>query len=260
MEVVFRRFIREFPRLQHLAAASNKDVLLAWRGMGYNSRALRLRDAAKKIVQDFDGRFPKKEEELLSIKGIGAYTAAAILNFAFDVPAPCLDTNIRRILHRVFFGAEKRDGTWKKSDKILLDTAQQVLNEVDHASSWHAALMDFGSLVCTKRSPKCNVCPLKKTCKAAFSVRSPLTAHRLPLFREPGREIAGRFVPNRIIRGRVIEFLRDHTQPAFLDEIGAHVCIDWDAEEHEEWLRGIFEKLAADSLIKKRGRRYVLAD
>ncbi len=258
VEVIFKRFLREFPSVDVLAKASNREVILAWQGMGYNSRALRLRDAAKKIVQEFHGVFPKKMEDLLAIKGIGAYTAAAIRNFAFDLPTPCLDTNIRRIIHRVFFGAEKRDGTWRMDDKALLKTATEVLEEGGETRHWHAALMDFGSLVCTKRSPKCNVCPLKKMCKAAFKVRSPLSALRLPLSREPGREIAGRFVPNRIIRGRIVEYLRRTPKRSTLADIGAHVCIDWDAKEHGGWLRGILEKLVSDSLIKEKRGRFVL--
>jgi len=106
--VIYKRFLREFPTLRHLANASNREVILAWRGMGYNSRALRLRDAAITILEEFDGEFPKKMEELQSIKGIGHYTAAAIRNFAFNLPTPCLDTNIRRVLHYQFVGKESR--------------------------------------------------------------------------------------------------------------------------------------------------------
>ena len=115
---VYQHFLQLFPELQDLADASNKDVLLAWRGMGYNSRALRLRDAAKEIVQLSEVRstkyevrrnctfFPSTMNELTAIKGIGPYTAAAIRNFAFHLPTPCLDTNIRRVLHRAFYGPE----------------------------------------------------------------------------------------------------------------------------------------------------------
>jgi A/G-specific adenine glycosylase len=259
VEVLYKRFIREFPHLQALAKASNREVITAWRGMGYNSRALRLRDAAKKIVQDFGQVFPINTDELLSIKGIGHYTAAAVRNFAFDLPTPCLDTNIRRILHRYFYGPEKRDGTWKKSDRLLLEVASAALEKAGPPRDWHAALMDFGSLVCTKRTPKCNACPLKKTCEASFKIRVPL-AHRISLHREPGREIAGKFVPNRIIRGRIIEFLRDEPQGAALNDIGANVCIDWKSEEHELWLRSILEKLKKDALIRSRGKRFALAD
>jgi A/G-specific adenine glycosylase len=91
--------------------------------MGYNSRALRLRDAVRTIVTDYDGVFPREMSELLQIKGIGPYTAAAIRNFAWNLPTPCIDTNIRRILHRTFYGPEETDGTWKIGDRILLDVA-----------------------------------------------------------------------------------------------------------------------------------------
>ena len=104
VKIVFKNFLERFPTLKDLANASNKDVILAWRGMGYNSRALRLRDAAKVICSQYSGVFPKEYDQLIQIKGIGAYTAGAIRNFAFNLPTPCIDTNIRRILHRAFVG------------------------------------------------------------------------------------------------------------------------------------------------------------
>jgi A/G-specific adenine glycosylase len=257
VELAYKKFIREFPSLAVLSNASNRDILLAWRGMGYNSRALRLRDAAKKIVQEFERQFPKKMEVLISIKGIGHYTAAAIRNFAFNEPEACLDTNIRRILHRVFYGPEKRDGTWRKTDKLLLVLAREVLASAGKPREWHAALMDFGSLVCTKRTPKCDHCPLakKRLCKSAGRIRLDISTKRA----EPGREIAGKFVANRIIRGRIVDFLRDEGSGAALDTIGAHVCIDWNPLQHRLWLRGIVQKLKTDALLSQSGRRYQLA-
>ena len=128
VKIVFRDFLEKFPKISDLGSASNRDVLLAWRGMGYNSRALRLRDAAKAIVEQFEKKFPESMEDLLAIKGIGSYTAAAIRNFAFNIPTPCIDTNIRRILHRTFVGPENADGTWKKDDQFLLSLAREVLD------------------------------------------------------------------------------------------------------------------------------------
>ncbi|HCB35833.1 MAG TPA: hypothetical protein DEP25_04280 [Candidatus Taylorbacteria bacterium] len=155
VEIIFKRFLRSFPTLHALARASNRDVLLAWRGMGYNSRALRLRDAARCIVDRFrvtklqvtgyssskakpetceplSCHFPMSLEQLTAIPGIVPYTAAAILNFAFNIPTPCIDTNIRRILHRVFFGPEKKDGTFAKGDKALLMVARELLEVALH--------------------------------------------------------------------------------------------------------------------------------
>lgn len=257
VEVAFKKFIREFPDLKTLSKASNADVLLAWRGMGYNARALRLRDAAKNIVQRFRRQFPEKMEDLLSIKGIGPYTAAAVRNFAFNLPTPCIDTNIRRILHRVFIGPERRDGTWPKRDRILLDLAGAALEKAGSPREWNAALMDFGSLVCTKRSPRCAACPLRHgLCVSAFRVKQPLARK---LKREPGREIGGRFVPNRIIRGRIVEFLRDAKRPQLGDVIGRHVCIDWNPVEHRAWFSSLLRALEREELVRGSDAGFTLA-
>ncbi|MDD5751381.1 MAG: hypothetical protein PHS73_02575 [Candidatus Peribacteraceae bacterium] len=320
VRVIFVDFLKQFPRLRDLARASNREVILAWRGMGYNSRALRLRDAARHIAGKFlvsgcwllvgehktknqkpvtknhhpttKNHFPKSMEELQSIPGIGHYTAAAILNFAFNIPTPCIDTNIRRILHRTFIGPENPDGTWKKDDRYLLRLAGEVLQLACHdelvepwarvstlrraqgdtlpyiphdARNWHAALMDFGSLVQTKSKPKWEECPLTArglmvTTKSSFegSNQKPVTKNQK--LRESGRIIRGRFTPNRIIRGRIVEALRDARQGLPLDIIGRTVCTDWSKKRHQEWLSEIVEKLKRDKLITCKRKKYILAD
>jgi A/G-specific adenine glycosylase len=300
--VIFRQFLQTFPTLSALAAAGNRDVILAWRGMGFNSRALRLRDAAKTIMTEHGGVFPRETEDLLAIKGIGGYTAAAVRNFAFHLPTPCIDTNIRRILHRTFVGPENADGTWEMNDKALLKIAAEVLevavnayernrgvrrnqgnrsaeslsSDSSHSSEssvsspaaaeWHAALMDFGSLVQTKRGPKWDVCPLTangimKTTpddwRALLVEMSKQKAVAKTL--EPGRLIAGTFVPNRIIRGRIVEELRDHPDGKADTDIGAAVCIDWNPAEHDAWLAGLLAALERDGMIAKRARVWALA-
>ncbi len=312
--VIYKRFLRQFPRLQDLARASNRDVIMAWRGMGYNSRALRLRDATKTIANAYRGHFPQDIESLRSIPGIGPYTAAALLNFAFNIPTPCLDTNIRRILHRTFFGPEKADGTWRVDDKKLLKVVGEALHvatqachpegsrlcgsrrsplrlrsltmtqpgssrtgDMRHmkydAANWHAALMDFGSLVQTKSNPKWNICPLTakgimKTNSENFPLPSVRPVHRSlgeggsPLssvLREPGRYIGSTFVPNRIFRGRIVEALRDVPEGLTLSELGKRICIDWSPPEQHEWLSGLLEKLKRDSLLSMRKQQYILA-
>lgn len=278
--VIFKQFLQTFPTLDALAAASNKDVILAWRGMGYNSRALRLRDAAKTIVTEHEGVFPREMEHLLAIKGIGGYTAAAVRNFAFRLATPCIDTNIRRILHRTFVGPEEADGTWSVNDKTLLKNAEEALAVAieRHAAyfpdrpgaapaDWHAALMDFGSLVQTKRAPKWDACPLTENgimqttpddwrALLVEMAKQKAVAKKL----EPGRVIGGTFVPNRIIRGRIVEELRDHPAGRAHADIGAAVCIDWDPEQHMPWLDGLLAALERDGMIAKRAAVWALAE
>jgi len=286
VKIVFRNFLSSYPKVEDLAAASNAEVILSWRGMGYNSRALRLRDAAKIIVTRYSllvnnetsidlkknditsntqpvtsNIFPREMSELLTLPGVGHYTASAIRNFAFNIPTPCIDTNIRRILHRTFVGPESSDGSWKKDDKHLLKIAAEVLeqaiDETHDTANWHAALMDFGSLVCTKRSPKWDICPLTTAgiMKAAHKVPTLLSTPK----KEPGREMCGRFVPNRIFRGKIVEELRDETAGLKLEDIGSRICLDWSKEEHSKWLSGLVEKLMKDQLIEKKKTSYALA-
>lgn len=263
-KVIFRTFLEQFPSIDVLAAASNKDVLLMWRGMGYNNRALRLRDAAKVIIEQYNGVFPRGMKELQALPGLGHYTAAAVRNFAFDLPTPCLDTNIRRILHRVFVGPERQDGTWLKNDRYLLSIAEQALvvalsSSGRTAADWHAALMDYGSIVCTRRNPQWGVCPLTRAglMKAAYRTPSIIKARRRC---EPGRAMAGRFIPNRIFRGKIVEELRDAPAGLALNELGSRVSIDWSPREHCAWLRSILSSLIADRLLMERRGKYVLCE
>ncbi len=259
VKIIFRQFLEKFPDINALSAASNKDVIVAWKGMGYNSRALRLRDAAIIVRDRFNGVFPQELDELLSIKGIGAYTAAAIRNFAFGIPTPCIDTNIRRILHRTFVGPEREDGTWEVGDKDLSKIAEEILEKAllqGSAADWHAALMDFGSIVCTKRSPKWSICPL--TAKGIMLTTeknfiSPIRAkQKLSESKEPGRIISGRFVPNRIIRGKIVDALREHPDGLKPELIGRTVAPDW-AKEHRPWLNNLIKKLIQDQMLEERG-------
>lgn len=303
VKIVFNSFLERFPHISDLARASNREVLLAWRGMGYNSRALRLRDAARIIESSFAGllvcsnvpqtskqtnkqtvRFPSTMEELRSIPGIGPYTAAAIRNFAFNLPTPCVDTNIRRILHRTFVGPENAHGTWKKDDQYLLALAEEILEAALRcklqiaeknvlqsaicnfsicAADWHAALMDFGSLIHTKRNPHWEECPL--TAKKLMKT-TPKTFQRIPTpdsqrptpNPEPGRLVGSRFIPNRIFRGKVIEELRDAPTGLPLATIGKNVCIDWSPKAHRKWLQGIVEQLAEERMLQMQKGRYRL--
>jgi A/G-specific adenine glycosylase len=256
---LYKNFIHQFPHLKALSNASNKEILIAWRGLGYNSRALRLRDAAKTIMEKFNGQFPSSMEDLLSIKGIGHYSAGAIRNFAFKLPTPCMDVNIRRILHRFFYGVENPDGTWKKSDKELLKLDAEVLNvalsmEKGSCADWYAALMDFGSLVCTKNNPKWELLSpgLRKVCKSYGKKIQKVSKEK----KEPGRMMAGKFIPNRIFRGKIVEALRDAKKPLSVQKIGETAIADWPVRQEREWLVTLLEKLAKDSLIEKTAKQH----
>ncbi len=213
------------------------------------------------IVSKFQGRFPSDALVLESISGIGHYTAGAVRNFAFDLPTTCIDTNIRRILHRAFFGLENRDGSWKVTDVRLLSILDSVLAEALsigwQPKDFFAALMDFGSLVCTKSDPKWHLMPLKmRSMFKAYGKSIPVA--KKVLSKEQGREVAGRFIPNRIFRGRIVDVLRSEEKGLTLDQIGSHITIDWSLGDHREWLGALLQKLVKDQQIEQRGQRWQL--
>lgn len=146
----YLRFLERFPDVAHLAAASREEVLLLWEGLGYYRRAHHLHEAARQIVERFRGYIPDTLEALQSLPGIGPYTASAVLGIGYNKPYLALDTNIRRILVRVF-----GDTGVSKLLPALVPSDARRLNE---------ALMDFGATVCLARRPRCFCCPLQDQC------------------------------------------------------------------------------------------------
>ena len=154
----YREWLRRYPSLEALAAASAGEVHEAWYPLGYNVRPLRLRTIARTVVRRHRGRLPRSREGLLALDGIGAYTAGAVLSFAFGQDAAILDTNVRRVLRRVWVG---EDGHVR--DRALWDLAERLLPR-GRAYDFNQALMDLGATVCTARRPRCGVCPLARLC------------------------------------------------------------------------------------------------
>lgn len=157
------KFVTAFPRIQDLAAAPEDKVLNLWQGLGYYSRARNLHAAAKLVAREYRGKFPQTYEEILRLKGVGEYTAAAISSIAFGLPHAVVDGNVYRVLSRAFKLNDPIDtGPGKRR---FADLAQELLdpkNPGDH----NQALMELGSLVCTPAQPKCEVCPIAHSCLA----------------------------------------------------------------------------------------------
>jgi A/G-specific adenine glycosylase len=149
--------------VEALAAAPLDEVLKLWQGLGYYSRARNLHITAQTVVHNHHGQFPASGSELLLLKGIGEYTAAAIASFAFDEPAPALDGNGYRILTRVFGIHTPIDSSEGK--KTLRKLAKELISQ-RYPADFNQALMDFGSLVCVPKAPKCADCPLNEGCYA----------------------------------------------------------------------------------------------
>jgi A/G-specific adenine glycosylase len=154
----YREWLRRYPSLDALAAASAGEVREAWYPLGYNIRPLRLRTIARTVVRRHGGRLPRSRDGLLALKGIGAYTAGAVLSFAFGEDAAILDTNVRRVLRRVWAGEDRR-----VRDRALWELAERLLPR-GRTYDFNQALMDLGATVCTARRPNCGACPLARMC------------------------------------------------------------------------------------------------
>ena len=162
----WERFMRRWPKVEDLAAATEDEVLREWQGLGYYSRARNLHFAAKQIVEM--GGFPRTIEGLRSLKGVGDYTAAAIGSIAFGQPAAVVDGNVYRVLARHFGIDTPINSTEGK--KVFAAMAQEHL-PVSEASDYNQAIMDFGAIQCTPQSPHCSDCPLMESCVALRSGR-----------------------------------------------------------------------------------------
>jgi A/G-specific adenine glycosylase len=157
------KFIETFPTVQDLAAADEKEILRLWQGLGYYSRARNLHTTAKMVVENYSGNFPDNYAELLKLKGIGTYTAAAIASFAFGEKVAVLDGNVYRVLARVF--GEETDIAGNDAKKIFSKLADSLLPE-SISDTHNQAIMEFGALQCTPVSPNCMFCTLAFECEA----------------------------------------------------------------------------------------------
>ena len=159
----FARWMRRFPTVRRLAAADEADVLKAWEGLGYYSRARNLHRAAKEVVARYGGRLPRDVAALRALRGIGRYTAGAIASIAFGLDEPVLDGNVIRVLCRVF--RIRQNPKAAPTRKRLWSLAEDLLPK-GRASEFNQALMDLGATVCTPRDPRCDACPLAALCGA----------------------------------------------------------------------------------------------
>lgn len=162
----YAEWLEKFPSLHALAAADEAHVSETWRPLGYNIRPRRLQAIAREAVARYDGALPADEETLLSFKGIGAYTAGAIRSFAFRQRAAILDTNVARVLFRVFVAkGDPKSHAMKRE----LWAISEALVPHKHVFDFNQALMDFGATVCTARNPRCLVCPMRRDCESRGS-------------------------------------------------------------------------------------------
>lgn len=244
------RFLALFPNVQTLASATNGEILRSWKGMGYNSRALRLRDAAKVISEQYAGVVPRDTNVLRSLPGVGPYTSAAITCFAYNTYVVVLDVNVRRVYSRLH-STQSTTADVLPDDTLALFAASVI--PATASARWHHAVMDLGATICTARLPTCSACPLSDLCPSANLMTAKARARRSePTFRGE---------PRRLWRGRVVEHLRGNTGSGI--SIARLASVLFGIDHHDEdvrWLTELVAALQKDGLVKRRGRGISLAD
>jgi A/G-specific adenine glycosylase len=223
-------WLAQFPTLADLARASRADAIRAWQGLGYNLRAVRLHAIACQCVAEFGGQLPASVEALLQLKGIGRYTAGAVACFAFEQPVAMVDTNVRRVLSRVF-----------AVEPGAVDGIAQALVPASAAYNWNQALMDLGATLCRAKAPLCLVCPLLGECGGPRATSS-----------APGRPNTAFRGSTRFYRGRIVARLREVPagETLALDDLAAEVG----------GRRDLILKLVSEGLLQLRHNRVRLAD
>lgn len=230
----FEAFVARFPDLAALAVASPSQVLRAWRGLGYNRRALRLQSAARRVMTRHGGMLPHELPALLALPGVGEYTARALLAFAYGAPEAPVDTNVARVLARAVAGA----ALTRREAQELAD----ALLPVRQPGRWGQALMELGARVCTARAPACQRCPIAVDC-SWYADGSPAgdpatsTAHRS----RPQARFAG---SDRYHRGRLVDALREG--PLGATELAAAAELERADGRLDRLVRG----LVADGLVE----------
>jgi A/G-specific adenine glycosylase len=208
---VHAAWLERWPTPADLAAEPPGAAVRAWGRLGYPSRALRLHAAATAIVERYDGEVPRSYDQLLSLPGVGDYTAAAVASFAFRQRHVVLDTNVRRVLARVLRGAALPGPSVTKAEREL---AESVLpTEAETAATWSVAAMELGALVCTAKAPRCGDCPVADQC-VWLAAGSPAYAGP-PLRRQAWTGT------DRQCRGRVMSVLREAEGPVARSRIDA---------------------------------------
>jgi A/G-specific adenine glycosylase len=242
----FLEFLEAFPDFAALAAASTAEVIRRWTPLGYNRRAVRLQAIAREVVAHRGGQLPGSADELRALDGLGAYTANAVACFAFEQPVAVVDTNVRRVLGRIF---PDLLGPQPSGPAAMQRFAESVLPS-DRAYDWNQALMDLGATICTARAPKCIRCPVALACagRASIAVNGAVTrkaAEPTAAYRATDRyEKSARYY-----RGRIVDRLRELPDGAAisLGELGPAVRPDY-GPEHAGWIADLVEGLRRDGL------------
>ncbi len=189
----YERFLEAFPTVYHLAAASQQEVLKCWEGLGYYSRGRNLHHAAKMVVNDFGGKIPSSYEDITTLKGIGPYSAAAILSIAFNKRFAVVDGNVIRVMTR--YHGISEDIRKNSTKKWVQELADELIDD-KHPGDYNQAVMELGALICTPRNPLCEKCPVSQNCISFMKMETDIIPYKSPSGKIPHKEIAVGLVVN----------------------------------------------------------------
>lgn len=250
--IFYERWLTQFPDWNSLAAASNADVIRAWAGLGYNRRALMLRDIARQVVER---GVPSTEEGWRALKGIGPYTAAAISAFALKQRALPIDTNIRRALGRLQFGV-----TYPQPDidDRIRASIDEILPKRGRFYDVPQSLFDLATTHCTK-VPTCATCPMRSACPAAKQFLSgTVRAPKQMVKKAVESKHRDKKFPDRIYRGRILKLVRENG-PVDVDAIGPSIDARYQKKQDRAWVLAMVDRLAADGMVRRTGSSVELA-
>lgn len=198
----YKRFLERFPTTGALASAGQQEVLMAWEGLGYYSRARNLQFAAQTVMEEFDGKIPSSYDEIRSLKGIGPYTASAILSIAFGLPYAVVDGNVIRVLAR-YYGIEE-DIRSQKTKRLIQELADEILDR-SRPGEFNQAVMELGATICTPTRPDCMSCPISADCTAYRTSETDTIPYKSPAKKIPHHTIGVGLImdkSNRILIAR----------------------------------------------------------
>jgi A/G-specific adenine glycosylase len=240
----YEKFVSQHPNIQSFAAATEKEILHLWQGLGYYSRARNMHATAKTIVADYGGTFPETYKELLKLKGVGDYTASAIASFAFDEQTPVVDGNVFRVLSR-YYGIEQ-DIAIPSTRKVFKEAASLSIPE-GKAAVFNQAIMEFGAVQCTPIAPKCADCVLSDSCFAfRYAAQS-----RLPV-KTKKTKIRERFLNYVVLRNDDKIALKERTERDIWKGLYDFFSVET-AHAQSEWMQALPHSFSSNLPVLKAG-------
>ncbi len=239
----YKEWMKQFPNFKTLSEASNATVIHAWAGLGYNKRALMLRDIARQIEHL---GIPQTREHWMQLKGVGPYTSAALTAFSLQQRVIPIDTNIRRVLGRYILGTPYPQ---LSDDEKLEERTDSFLQKRGAYHDVPQAIFDLATSICTK-TPDCKSCPLKRTCKSSKKFLSGKVATPARMTKKANERIhSDKKYPDRIYRGRILQLAREHKKGIGISKVGTLIDPTFDLHADHHWLVAMIDRMEKDHLI-----------